>query len=140
MPNEPGTKVLLKVGDGGTPTENFAVLAGQQDTEMQGSTTTDDVTDKDQQGWGSTLNVLRQITVTTSGKAKWPDLTGLDALRVAWETGADVNCEIVLNTGGAKYAGAFTVTAWNVSGGHTGATAYNITIENNGVPTYTPAA
>ena len=136
MANEPGTKVLLKVGDGGTPTELFNSLAGQQDTEMSGEATTDDITDKDNAGWGGTLNVLRNMTVTASGKAKWPDTTGLDALRTAWEAGSDVNCEVVLNAAGSKYSGAFQVSSFNVSGSHAGATSYSVTLQNNGTVTY----
>lgn len=137
MPQESGTKVILKVGDGGTPTEVFTDLGGQQDTEMTGDSTTADITDKTNLGWGSTLNVLRNLNVTASGKVVWPDTAGLAALRVAWETGANINCELILNAAGDKYTAPFTVTSFNISGSHTDATMYNITLGNAGAPTYT---
>lgn len=138
MPQESGVNVVLKVGDGGTPTETFTTLGGQQDTEMTGDTTTADITDKSNAGWGSTLNVLRNFNVTASGKAVWPDTAGFDALRTAWHGGNNVNCELILNAAGDKYTALMTITQFNVSGSHTDATSYNITLANAAAPTYTP--
>jgi TP901-1 family phage major tail protein len=134
MSKEAGTNVLLKVS-AGSPT-SFATLAGQQVTEMTGPTETDDITDKDQQGWGSTLNVLRRMTINVRGKADWPDTTGLDIIRNAWENGTDVECQVVLNSSNSNYIGNFTVSSFNISGGFNNATEYNVTLENNGVMTY----
>ena len=136
MPQESGVNVLLKVGNGASP-EVFATLGGQQDTELTGDTTTADITDKSNNGWGSMLNVLRNLNVTASGKVVWPDTTGLAALRTAWQTGANINCELILNAAGDKYTASMTITAFNVSGSHTDATMYNITLANAGAPTYT---
>ena len=101
-----------------------------------GDTETDDITDKSQQGWSSTLNVLRNGTVNAQGKADWPDSLGLEVIRVAWETGADVEAKLVLNKAGAHYRGNFQVTQFNVSGAQNNATDYAITLQNNGALTY----
>ena len=136
MAKEAGVNVLLQVADGtGSPT-GFVTLAGQQSTEFVGDTETDDITDKSQQGWGSTLNVLRNGTVNAQGKADWPDTQGLDVVRIAWETGADVEAKLVLNKAGAHYHGLFQVTQFNVSGAQSNATEYSITLQNNGALTY----
>lgn len=135
MAKEAGTKVLLKVGDSGSP-ETFTALAGQQSTTMTGDATTADVTDKSHSGWTSTMNVLRGLTVQAQGVVDWTDSTGIDVLRGAWQAGTDVNCQLVLNASGAYYQAAFQVTAFNISGEHTDATRYDITLQNNGTVSY----
>ena len=136
MAKEAGVNVLLQVSDGtGSPTV-FVAVAGQQSTEFVGDTETDDITDKSQQGWGSTLNVLRRGTVNCQGKADWPDTTGLDQVRTAWENGGDIEGKLLVNAAGAHYRGFFQVTQFNVSGTQSNATEYNFTLQNNGALTY----
>ncbi len=115
---------------------NFVTVAGQQSTDFVGDSETDDITDKSQTGWGSTLNVLRRGTVNCQGKADWPDTAGLDLVRTAWEGGLDIEGKLLLNTAGAHYVGFWQVTSFNVSGTHTTATEYNFTFQNNGALTY----
>ncbi len=134
MGKEAGTKVLLQIS-AGSPTE-FVTVAGQQNTEFVGDSETDDITDKAQAGWGSTLNVLRRGTVNCQGKADWPDLLGLDSVRNAWELGTDLEGKLLLNVAGGHYIGFWQVTSFNISGTHLNATEYNFTLQNNGILTY----
>lgn len=136
MAKEAGTNVLLYVSDGSASPTSFVAVAGQQNTTFQGDTTTDDITDKTHSGWSSTLNVLRGGTVNVSGKADWPDTTGLDEVRDSWENGNDIEGQIVLNSTGSKYTGFFQVTAFQVDGAHNNATNYSFTLQNNGPLTY----
>ena len=137
MSKESGINVLLKVGDGVTPTEVFTELAGQKDTRMSGAGNPIDSSDKTTGGWGTTMSGTRNMTVTASGIAVWPDTTGIERLRTQWEAGATVNCELILNAQGDKYAGAFSITQFDVGGGHDGATEYSFTLQNSGQPTFT---
>ena len=75
--------------------------------------------------------MLRRGTVNCSGKADWPDLTGLDAIRAAWEGGTDIEGKLLVNVAGGNYTGFFQVTQFNVSGTHTNATEYSFTLANN---------
>ena len=134
MAKEAGTNVLLQVS-AGSPTE-FVTVAGQQSTEFVPGTETDDITDKANTGWGSTLNVLRRGIVNCQGKADWPDTNGLDAIRNAWENGDDIEAKIIFNVAGANYRGFWQITAFNISGTHLNATEYNLTLENNGPLVY----
>ena len=134
MAKESGVKVLLQVSSG-SPT-SYVTVAGQQSTEFVGDTETDDITDKSQQGWGATLNVLRRGTVNCQGKADWPDTDGLDQIRAAWEAGSDLGCKLILNNAGANYTGLFQVTQFNVSGTQVNATEYNFTLASNGTLVY----
>lgn len=135
MAKEAGVNVLLQVSDGNSPI-SYVTVAGQQSTEFVGDTETDDITDKGQQGWGATLNVLRNSTVNAQGKADWPDTTGLEVIRQAWEAGSDVPAKLILNAAGANYTGLFQVTQYNVSGAQNNATEYTISLANNGTLTY----
>ena len=135
MAKEAGTNVLLQVEDQGSP-GSYITLKGQQSTEYDGGTETDDITDKSQSGWGSTLNVLRNLTVTVQGKADWPDPDGIDVIRNSWENGTDINCKLLLNAAGSTYTAAFQVTTFNIGGTHLNASEYNFTLQNNGAATY----
>lgn len=136
MAKEAGKNVLLYVSDGtGSPTA-FVAVAGQQSTEMNIASESDDITDKAHSGWGSVLTVLNKMTITAQGKADWPDTTGLEVIRAAWHSLTNIEAKIVLASTGAHYRGFFRVTAFNISGTHLNATPYSITLENNGVPTY----
>ena len=137
MAKEAGVNVILQVqGQTDTSPTDFVDLAGQQTTEFVGDTETDDITDKTQQGWGSTLNVLRRGTVNVQGKADWPDTTGLDQIRQAWQNGTDIEGKIILNSAGAHFRGFWQVTQFNVSGAFNNATEYNVTLQNNGELVY----
>lgn len=136
MAKESGVNVLLQVSDSAESPTAFVTVAGQQSTEFVGDTETDDITDKAQSGWGSTLNVLRRGTINCSGKADWPDSTGLDLVRQAWENGSDIEGKAILNAAGAHYRGLWQVTSFNVSGAQNNATEYSFTLQNNGALTY----
>lgn len=129
MAKEPGTNVLLQVSTEASPT-NFVTVAGQQTGSLTGNTETDDITDKAQQGWGSTMNVLVRAQVAVQGKADWPDLNGLDNLRSNWQARTSIECKLILNSAGGHYRGLFFVTQFNVSGAFNNATEYDVQLDN----------
>ncbi|WP_375594622.1 phage tail tube protein [Algihabitans albus] len=139
MAKEKGINVVLKVGDGATPTETFSTLAGQQDTSLDGSTTTSDTTDKSNNGWETAEAVTRSGQVSASGQCNWSD-TALSSLLAAWRTGGNINCELVLNAAGDKYAGAFSVTSAQITGSVREMTAYSFTLNPVAALTYTAGA
>lgn len=134
MAKEAGTNVLLQVSDG-SPT-SFVTVAGQQSTEWVGETETDDITDKANNGWGSTLTTLIRGTVNVSGKADWPDTNGLEIIRNAWDNRSTIEAKLILNSSGGHYRGSMSVTSFNVSGTHTNATEYSITLQSAEQMTY----
>ncbi len=129
MAMEVGTNVLLYVGDGGSPTV-FTALKGQQSGEFSGSNETDDITDKTHSGWGSTMNVLARATINVSGKTNWPDTTGIEPIRLAWQNRTTLECKLVFNAAGAHYRGFCHVTSFSISGTHLTATEYSFTMQN----------
>ena len=135
MAAESGVNVLLKVGDGGSPTL-FTTVAGQQNTVFDGTTETADITDKANAGWGSTISTLIRGTIQCSGVAVWPDTAGLDQVRTSWQARTTLEAEITFSIAGAKYFGFFYITAFQISGTHTGATEYSFTMETAEPLTY----
>ena len=137
MAYEAGKNVVLYVANPNNPSPSeFAAIAGQQDTNWVPETTTDDVTDKTNEGWESTLQVLHAGVVNCSGKCNWPDTTGLDYVDTAWRGLLDIEAYIVFNSSGKKYTGYWQVTDLQIQGPVRGATAYTLTLRNNGPLTY----
>ena len=136
MAFEKGKEVLLAVSDGAESPTNFINVAGQQDTNWVPETTTDDITDKTNDGWESTLQVLHAGVVNCSGKCKWPDTLGLELVDTAWRDQLDIEAQIVFNVTGKKYTGFWQVTDLQIQGPVRGATAYTFTLRNNGPLTH----
>ena len=135
MAAESGVNVLLKIGDGGSPTI-FTTVAGQQNTVFDGAAETADITDKANAGWGSTIATLIRGTIQCSGVAVWPDVAGLDQIRSSWQARTTIEGEITFSIAGAKYFGFFYITSLQISGTHTGATEYSFTLETAEPLTY----
>jgi TP901-1 family phage major tail protein len=136
MAFEQGKNVLLYVSDGAESPSSFVAVAGQQDTNWVPETTTDDITDKTNDGWESTLQVLHAGVVNCSGKANWPDTNGLELVENAWRLQLDVEAQIVFNATGKKYYGFWQVTDFQIQGPVRGATAYTFTLRSNGPLTH----
>jgi TP901-1 family phage major tail protein len=128
MGKEAGTNVLLKVSSGSP--SSYVTVGGQQSTEFTGATETADVTDKANGGWGSTITTLIRGTVAVSGVVDFPDTLGWEVIRAAWEARTTVDARLVMDAAGKNYTGMFAVTSFNVSGTHTGAVEYSVTLEN----------
>lgn len=129
MAKEPGTEVLLLVEDSAMP-GTYTAVDGQQSTAYDGSTEVDDVSDKNQAGYGSSLAVLKRVTVTASGKAVWPDTKGLKELIDAYEALTPINAQLKWNAAGEGRQGPFTISALNINGDYNTACNYSVTLEN----------
>jgi predicted secreted protein len=139
MAKEKGLNVLLKVGDGDEMSETFTTLDGQRNTTFAGSSTTANTTDKNNGGWETEEQLTRSGQVTSDGQCVWGD-TPLQDLLTAWRTGARINCELVLNAAGDKYAGSFSVTNAQISGPYNDMTSYSFTLSPTGALTFTEGA
>jgi predicted secreted protein len=139
MAKENGRNVLLKVGDGATPTETFNTLEGQENTEITWDVSELDFTAKDTGDDGEYDPNRKRYSITCSGKATWGTTnTALETLLTASQTATKINCQAAVNAAGDAYEGS-----WIVSGGLSGqdaeATRYNFTLRNANTitnPTY----
>lgn len=135
MAKEKGTNVLLHVSEDDSP-ETFVAVAGQRDTRMQGAGNPIDTSDKTTGGWGTSISGTRQITVTCSGLANWPDTTGLDLVRQRWAAGTTIRVKVVLNSTGDAYVFDAAITQLDIGGAHDGATEFSFTLQNSDAPDY----
>ena len=142
MAKESGVNIKLQVSAEDSP-ETWVDVAGQRDTQMQGSASVVDIADKSSGGWGASLAGPRSVSVTCAGVANWPDTNGLELLRSRWDpgasVGASVRCKLVLNAAGAAYVGDFHITEFSATGTHDGSTNYSVTLQNAGALDYLAA-
>ncbi|WP_085908280.1 phage tail tube protein [Kiloniella majae] len=135
---ESGINVLLKIGDGADP-EVFTELAGQKSTQLNLTSSPVDTSNKTTGGWGRTLAGLNNGTVTCSGTAEWPDTAGIKRLETVFGARGTINCELIVNTAGDKWAGAFSITSLDISGDDNGAAVYSLNLQNAGALVKTDA-
>lgn len=133
MAKEGGLNCVFQAS-AGSPS-SYVSLDGQRSTTFTGEGVNANTTDKNQQGWGSTQNVLRRGTVQIEGQPVWGD-TILETIRSAWENGTDVDGQIVFDSAGKKYTGNWQVTAFDISADAEDITSYSITLQNNGALVY----
>lgn len=132
---ELGKNCIFKVGDGASP-ETFNKVSGQVDTKFAFAANAIDTTDKDSGTWGSSISGPKKATVTLQGEAVWPDTSGLEALRSAFDSGDEINGHAVFNSAGAYYAGSWCITALEIDAPTNDVTKYSITLMNAGALTW----
>lgn len=138
-----GNQVLVKVGDGATPTEAFAAPALINTTRsLQLTATTVDtaIPDKDNP---DLPNYIEREKDTLSGTITGEGMLDKDDLPdwLAWFASPDSkNCEVYLGTGvgDQKVVGKFHLNDFQVSGEQRGKATVSITLSSDGV--FTPEA
>lgn len=136
MGKESGNNVIVKVGNGATPTEVFTALKGQTSSKLTMNGKPIDISDKTSGNWGATLAGTLDASVSVSGFPDWPDTDGWDKLRAAFIANGTINCELVVNASGAKFKGPFAITSFNLDGPVNAGTGYDITLQASGPLTW----
>ena len=136
---ESGTKVLLKIGDGGTPTEVFTTMPGQTSTRFGGTTSTADTTSKDDSGWQTSIAITKSGQVSCSGNYPGGGNAVIERIEDQWIAGNAINCEILINADGDKYSGSFAITNWEIDGPADGKSTYSLELAPTAALTLTRA-
>lgn len=135
-----GSKVVLKQGDGASPTEAFTAVAGARNVNVSlggqeiDTTTADDI----QAGvtWRTYISGIADFSATMDGVIKDKDtFNGLAADRLN-DTVRNYQVEI---EGFGTYEGPCRITVFDVSGQFDDAATFNMTVRAAGAMTYTPA-
>ena len=139
-----GVKLLLKVGDGASPTENFAAYCTVNAARsIKGTATTNefnipDCTDPDLLAWVSREKVSLSYTVSGAGILNTPDVEDFTTWLAAEEP---KNCQIVVDVpsadGGVIFEGAFHLTDFEITGDRGGKMEANISLASDGEVTVT---
>lgn len=130
-----GASFLLQIGDGVTPTEGFATIAGLRDTDLTLNGGTIDITTKDSAGWRERMAELNDAGVSASGINQ--DDANLKTWRAKYMARVPWNFRIIDTDTGDYYTGPFLTTSLGEAGGHTDVKTYSGNLESSGAITYT---
>lgn len=134
-----GRKLLLKRRTGTSP-DTFDTIAALQDTEVQMSEETVDITNKDSAGIRQLLDGTILQAVTVSGSGVFSDDQSIADILTAFRAGTHDTYQIDVvsteaTTAGETMTGAFRITSFNRAGGTTDNVNYSITLESDGAIT-----
>ena len=141
MAKQLGRALLVKIGDGEV-SETFANLCGLNSKSLTINNSSIDVTTPDcttPEGalWTATLAGLKNLSV--SGDGFFEDSTAEARMNtVAMSADNAVNMQVVVPDFGT-YAGAFRISSLEFGGETEGGVTYSISLESNGVVTFTAA-
>lgn len=136
-----GTQLLIKVGDGASPTELFAqpcLINAQRGISFEVSSNKHVVPDcdnPDDPAWQQVVKDVIGATINGAGKLDTTDVLTYHN----WATGPDTkNVQVWLGSTG-YWQGAFHCTKFEVSGDRGSLAECAIGLESNGIVTFTPA-
>lgn len=141
MAKQLGRALLVKIGDG-EASETFANLCGLNSKSLTINNSSIDVTTPDcttPEGalWTATLAGLKNLSV--SGDGFFEDSTAEARMNtVAMSADNAVNMQVVVPDFGT-YAGAFRISSLEFGGETEGGVTYSLSLESNGVVTFTAA-
>lgn len=140
MAKQLGRALLIKIGDGATPTEAFANLCGLNSKTFTINNSSIDVTTPDctaPEGalWTATLNGMKNVSISGNGFFE-DSVSELRMNTVAMSADNACNFEVVVPNFGT-YAGAFRIASVEFGGETEGGVTYSLTLESNGAVTFT---
>ena len=139
--------ILVKVGDGATPTEAFTLICGVQDVSVNATVATSDRAARDCSKPGEipyrkTRATSKQLDVSGSGLTNAGGVSLLEEVlgvvrnyRIEGYAEDGTDAGTLLGT----YSGPFRMTASNMSSTRDGDSAAEITLASHGAWTWTPA-
>lgn len=131
-----GKLVLLKI-ETDTP-GTFVPVMSARNNSFSVNHSTVDVTTKLDEGWTSILSGGGVTTLETSVSGIYLNTAYDKKLRGYGVTGEQFEAEIVLGSGD-KFAGTFICTKMQVGGEYNNAETYDLSLQNVGAVTFTPA-
>lgn len=139
MTAQAGRTLLLKIGDGASPTETFTTVAGLKAKQFQLNSTTVDATHAESAGeWRELLANAGVKSATLSGSGIFRDSASDETVRAAFFDGTHANWQIVVPDFGTL-EGAFQIAALEYGGQYDGAVTFTITLQSAGAIAWTGA-
>lgn len=126
-----GRDVVLKIGNGGLPVENFHVIGGLRVTRLLAERDASDASSIASGPWRALHEVggLRRVSIQGEGIVR--DSTGEALLRAQAIGGNAVNCQLHFGNG-EQLSGAFIVTRYESIGDVREAEQFSVTLESAG--------
>ncbi|MEM6617451.1 MAG: phage tail tube protein [Pseudomonadota bacterium] len=140
-----GEQLLIRVGDGATPTENFAhpcminTERGISFTTQNNQVLIPDCANPTDPAWTRTVKESMSAALTGAGTLHVPDVTEYFAwLQSPDAKNVQVDVGIVSQTLGGYFSGAFDLTEFEISGSRGNLAEVSLTMNSNGAVTFTP--
>jgi TP901-1 family phage major tail protein len=139
MTAQAGRTLLLKIGDGASPTESFTAVAGLRTKQLQLNSATVDATHAESASqWRELLAAAGVRSASLSGNGIFRDQASDERVRSVFFSDTHANWQIIVPDFGT-IAGPFQVTALEYSGAHDGALTFTITLQSSGAISWTAA-
>lgn len=140
MAKQLGRALLVKIGDGATPTELFNNLCGLNSKSMTINNSLIDVTTPDcttPEGalWTESLNGVKNVTFSGDGFFE-DSTTELRMNTVAMQADPKCNFKVTVPAFGT-YSGSFYITSLEWGGETEGGVKYSISLQSNSAVTFT---
>lgn len=136
MAAQKGALVLIKVGNGGSPTETFATVGGLRATRLVLNQQPVDASNKDTGQWRALLAGAGLRSLSLTGNGIFTNAASEALLRGYAFTGSINNYRLTFGNGDVV-EGAFQVASYERSGDHDKEETYAVTLESAGAITFT---
>lgn len=139
MSAQQGRLMLLKIGDGQSPSEGFTSVAGLQSNKITLNNAAVDVTNADSaNAWRELLAGAGIKNASVSGSGVFKDAACDETVRAAFFAGTISNWQIVIPSFGTV-KGPFQISQLEYAGQHNGEETYNLSLDSAGELTWTSA-
>jgi TP901-1 family phage major tail protein len=139
MPSQKGRDLLLKIGDGATPTEAFATIGAARTNNMTINNNPIDATTMEDDGVQTMLADAGVQSMSLSIEGVFKDSAAEELLRAQAFARTAVNYELTFPNGD-EYAGSFVVQDYVRGGTHDGLETFSCTLVRTGDGVFTAAS
>lgn len=132
MAGQKGRDVLIKIGDGGSPSESFAALAGiRAKTISLNAKAVDGTSGESTDAWRELIAGAGVKSASVSGSGVFKDASSDATLRSTFFAQAARNFQLVIPDFGTL-SGPFLIESLDYSGDHDGEAAFAVTLSSAG--------
>lgn len=135
MVMQKGSKFILKVGDGGSPTETFSPVGGLVATSLVLNSQPIESNDVTSGEWRVLRSNAGRKSLNISGNGVFNDSASEELVRAQAFSGQIKNYQIT-SENGATISGAFLITSYSKTGNNDNEEAYSISLASAGDVTY----
>ncbi|MBL8548383.1 MAG: phage major tail protein, TP901-1 family [Hyphomonadaceae bacterium] len=139
MAGQKGRDVLLKIGDGGSPSETFTTIAGLRAKTISLNARSVDATSAEStDAWRELIAGAGVKSATVTGAGVFKDAASDAAMRAAFFAQTAGNWQLIIPSFGTL-TGAFLIEALDYTGDHDGEAAFAVTLASAGAISFTAA-
>jgi TP901-1 family phage major tail protein len=136
MAAQKGSLLLLKVGDGAIPAENFTTVGGLRTTGFTHNNQLIDATSLESGVWRKLMDGAGIRSIAISGSGVFTDAASEEAVRGFAMSNQIKNYRLTFGNGDSM-TGPFQITSYQRSGNYNNEETYALTLASAGVVTFT---